>query len=202
MYYVLTGILLGSIGFSVADIASQFEESRVAPDVVNKAPIEELEVKYGEKKLKFGDELTPTQVKDMPDIDFKHEDSALYTLIMIDPDAPTRKAPIMREWQHWIVINIPGDDVSKGETLADYVGAGPPQGSGLHRYVILVFKQPGKLTVDEKHRKITDQTLRERFSTKKFAAKYNLGEPVAGNLFLAQWDDYVPTLYRKLSGKD
>ena len=122
--------------------------------------------------------------------------------MFLDPDAPTRKAPIMREWQHWIVINVPGDDVSKGETLTDYVGAGPPQGSGLHRYVILVFKQPGKLTVDEKHLKITDQTPRERFSTKKFAAKYNLGEPVAGNMFQAEWDDYVPTLYRKLAGKE
>jgi hypothetical protein len=29
-----------------------------------------------------------------------------------------------------LVVNIPGSDVANGETLSEYVGAGPPQGSG------------------------------------------------------------------------
>ena len=36
---------------------------------------------------------------------------------------------------------------------------------------------------------------------RELAAKYDLGNPVAGNLFQAEWDDYVPKLYKKLSGK-
>lgn len=32
-------------------------------------------------------------------------------------------------------------------------------------------------------------------NTREFARKYALGNPVAGNLFRAQYDDYVPTLY-------
>lgn len=31
-----------------------------------------------------------------------------------------------------------------------------------------------------------------------FIAKYNLGDPIAGNFFQAEWDDYVPKLYEKL----
>ena len=31
------------------------------------------------------------------------------------------------------------------------------------------------------------------------AAKYNLGSPIAGNFCQAEWDDYVPKLYEKLS---
>lgn len=54
-----------------------------------------------------------------------------------DPDAPSRKEPKYREWRHWVVVNIPGGDVSKGEVCAEYVGAGPPKGTGLHRYIIL-----------------------------------------------------------------
>ena len=30
--------------------------------------------------------------------------------------------------------------------------------------------------------------------------KYNLGEPVAGNFYLAEWDSYVPEVYKKLKG--
>ncbi len=47
-----------------------------------------------------------------------------------DPDAPSRKEPTYREWHHWLVGNIPGADVNKGETLSEYVGSGPPQGTG------------------------------------------------------------------------
>lgn len=46
---------------------------------------------------------------------------------MTDPDAPSRKEPKFREWHHWLVVNIPGNDVKKGETLSEYVGSGPPK---------------------------------------------------------------------------
>lgn len=94
--------------------------------------------------------------------------------------------------------NIPGNDVEKGETLSEYVGSGPPEGTGLHRYVFLVYKQPGKVTFDEK--RLTNKSGDDRggFSIKKFAAKHNLGDPIAGNMYQAEWDDYVPILYKQL----
>ena len=55
------------------------------------------QVKYGNKNVKFGEELTPTQVKDMPDLDFKHEDGALYTIIMIGKyRKPTKKTTMQK----------------------------------------------------------------------------------------------------------
>lgn len=47
-------------------------------------------------------------------------------------------------------MNIPGNDVAKGQTLSEYVGSGPPKGTGLHRYVMLVYKQPGRIQPEEK----------------------------------------------------
>ena len=102
------------------------------------------------------------------------------------------------QWHHWLVGNIPGQDVSKGETLSAYVGSGPPQGTGLHRYVFLVYKQNGKITFDEPRLPNTSGENRGGFSISKFAKKYNLGNPVAGNFYQAQWDDYVPILYKQL----
>ena len=71
---------------------------------------------------------------------------------------------------------------------------------GLHRYVWLAYKQPGPLTCDEP--RLTNRSGEHRggFSIRRFAAKYQLGQPVAGNLYQAQWDDYVPKLYEQLSG--
>ena len=42
-----------------------------------------------------------------------------------------------------------GNDISNGTVLSDYVGSGPPKGTGLHRYVWLVYEQEGPLKCDE-----------------------------------------------------
>lgn len=97
-----------------------------------------------------GNEITPTQSKTEPKVSWEAEPTDFYTLIMTDPDAPSRVDPKFREWHHWLVVNIPSNDVSKGEVLSQYVGAGPPQGTGYHRYVFLVYRQNGKTEFDEK----------------------------------------------------
>lgn len=83
---------------------------------------------------------------DIQSVLFPNTQKSLY---VSDPDAPSRNEPKFREWHHWLVVNIPGNDVSKGETLSEYVGSGPPQGTGLHRYVFLVYKQNDKLSCSE-----------------------------------------------------
>ena len=61
---------------------------------------------------------------------------------IVDPDAPSRKEPKFREWHHWCVVNIPGADVGKGEVLSEYVGSGPPKGTGSLLYLfIFVVKE-------------------------------------------------------------
>ena len=50
-----------------------------------------------EAVVKLGNELTTTQVKDQPiQVKWPAESGAYYTLCMIDPDAPSRKIPILR----------------------------------------------------------------------------------------------------------
>ena len=47
-------------------------------------------------KAAFGNELTPTQVKNRPTVHWDADPNAFYTLIMTDPDAPSRKVTIFR----------------------------------------------------------------------------------------------------------
>ncbi|XP_030759703.1 protein D3-like [Sitophilus oryzae] len=177
------------------------EKQQVVPDVIDKVPGDTAKVSFPSGvKAEMGNVLTPTQVKDAPTVTWSAEPEAFYTLCMTDPDAPSRSNPKFREWRHWLVGNIPGSDVSKGEVLTGYVGAGPPKGSGLHRYVILVYKQNGKVKFSEPKTSNTSSESRPKFSIKKLAKKYNLEEPIAGNFFQAEWDDYVPKLYEQLKG--
>jgi len=67
--------------------------------------------------------------------------------------------------------------------------------------VFLLFKQSGKLNFAETHLTNRSGSGRGSQSVSKFASKYHLGDPVAGNFYQAEWDDYVPKLYEQLSGK-
>lgn len=180
-------------------LTKTMEKLKVVPDVIDAVPKDLLEITYSSGvKANQGNVLTPTNVKDPPTVTWKAENDAFYTLCLTDPDAPSRKTPKFREWHHWLVVNIPGCDVSKGQVLSEYIGSGPPKGTGLHRYVFLVYKQPGK--IEFKETKLTNRSGdgRGKFSIRKFAVKYSLGQPIAGNFYQAEWDDYVPILYKQL----
>ncbi len=106
-------------------------------------------------------------MKEQPSVKWTAEPNSYYTLIMTDPDAPSRAEPTYREWNHWLVVNIPGDKLSEGEIRSEYVGAGPPQGTGLHRYVFLVLKQRAKgLFSDIPHLKNDSAKNRGGFNTR------------------------------------
>ncbi|MED6292355.1 Phosphatidylethanolamine-binding protein 1 [Characodon lateralis] len=100
---------------------------------VEEKPGKPLTVKYGSVEIdELGKVLTPTQVQSRPTcIEWEGCDpSKLYTLALTDPDAPSRKDPKFREWHHFLVVNMKGNDVSSGYVMSDYVGSGPPKGTG------------------------------------------------------------------------
>lgn len=177
---------------------------QIVPDVLDSfTPTDvKLQVSFGgQHHVGLGNVLTPTQVKDQPTVTWNSKPGELYTLCLTDPDAPSRAEPKFREWHHWLVVNITGHDLSTGDVLSQYVGAGPPPGTGLHRYVYVLYKQPGRINPDEKRLTNHSADGRGGFKVRAFAHKYHLGEPVAVQFFQAEWDDYVPKLYQQLSGK-
>uniref|UniRef100_A0A8C6F198 Phosphatidylethanolamine binding protein 1 n=1 Tax=Monodon monoceros TaxID=40151 RepID=A0A8C6F198_MONMO len=155
---------------------------------VDERPQHPLQVKYGGAEVdELGKVLTPTQVNCIPGL--------------TDPDAPSRKDPKYREWHHFLVVNMKGNDISSGTVLSDYVGSGPPKGTGLHRYIWLVYEQDRPLKCDEPILSNRSGDHRGKFKVANFRKKYELGAPVAGTCYQAEWDDYVPKLYEQLSGK-
>ncbi|TKC50887.1 hypothetical protein EI555_010061, partial [Monodon monoceros] len=152
---------------------------------VDERPQHPLQVKYGGAEVdELGKVLTPTQVKNRP------------TSIAWDGLDPGKL-----EWHHFLVVNMKGNDISSGTVLSDYVGSGPPKGTGLHRYIWLVYEQDRPLKCDEPILSNRSGDHRGKFKVANFRKKYELGAPVAGTCYQAEWDDYVPKLYEQLSGK-
>ncbi|TRY60264.1 hypothetical protein DNTS_030935 [Danionella cerebrum] len=163
---------------------------------VEEKPAKPLIVKYGALEIdSLGKVCTPTQVQNRPtSIEWEGCDpSKLYTLAMTDPDAPSRKDPKFREWHHFLVVNMKGNDVSSGCVMSDYVG--------LHRYVWLVYEQSGSISCTESVLSNRSGDNRGKFKIQNFRKKYGLAAPIAGSCYQAEWDDYVPKLYEQLAGK-
>ncbi|KAF9798322.1 hypothetical protein SFRURICE_009687 [Spodoptera frugiperda] len=148
-----------------------------------------------------GNVLTPTLVKDLPSLSWKANPDSFYTVANVDPDVPSHADPSQGQVVHWLAGNVPGDEILAGDQLMEYFGAGPGKDSGLHRYVLLVYQQPAKLDFDEPRMSNLTAENRYYFSIADFAKKYNLGDPIAGNFYRAEYDDYVPILYEQLGAE-
>lgn len=107
----------------MSDLQSLFKKHCVVPDVINTPPSELISIQYSSSlhNIDTGKELTPTQVKDKPVVKWAAKEDEYYVLAMVDPDAPSREKPKFREWHHWLVGNIHGGDLNKGEVLSDYI---------------------------------------------------------------------------------
>ncbi|XP_076824422.1 phosphatidylethanolamine-binding protein 1-like [Clavelina lepadiformis] len=97
---------------------------------VEACPKELAIVKFGNVELtNICQILTPTQAQNQPEVSWTTAPEKLYSIFMMDPDAPSRQDPKYREWYHWGVLNIPGTKINEGQIIADYIGAGPPKGT-------------------------------------------------------------------------
>jgi hypothetical protein len=172
------------------------------PGLIEDVPQSLAKVIYnGSIDVEFGMELTPTQVKDKPNVTWNADPNSWYTVYMTDPDAGAyikHGHKWRHEWHHWLVVNIPGNDVAKGRTLSEYIGAAPPRRRGMHRYVFLVFKQPGNLVFNHIHLPKNSPNGRDKLSIQHFVTRYGLGKPIAGNYFISQYDDYVRVLNEQM----
>ncbi|XP_055849019.1 protein D3-like [Episyrphus balteatus] len=174
----------------------------IVPDVIDAASVPKQIAKVtfpSGAVVETGKELTPTQAKDIPNVTWEADPNGVYALIMVDPDFPSPADPKLRELLLWAVINIPGNDLSKGQTLAEYVGVGPMKDTGLHRYIIWVFKMKAHWPTDRFISKTTREG-RPNTKTRDYIEKFHMGNPIAGNYFTAQYDAHVDVILAGISG--
>ena len=74
-----------------------------------------INVIYNNKKINNEDNLTPEETSVKPSVSYNSDnDNSLYTLIMHDPDS------IYGNRIHWLIVNIPGNNLQNGQTILEY----------------------------------------------------------------------------------
>lgn len=96
-----------------------------------------------------------------PIIKFNKKHNKLYTIMIVDPDAPSYNNSIYRFWLHLLIVN--NDD-----TIIKYQPPNPPKDSGFHRYYILIFEQYNKIN------NIINIKSRSNFDVFNFAKDNNI----------------------------
>ena len=175
--------MMGLVTISDA-IKDSLTKSEVVPTVIPEVPEKGfggfLTIVYPDsgKEVTMGNTLRPEDAQTVPqvqltlnpDLENEREDerqfddasSPLYTLVLTDPDAPSRGNEKWSEYAHWVVTDLrlepstlSGNDIvneaevginfvpSGGHELIPYMGPGPPPETGLHRYVFILYRQNG-----------------------------------------------------------
>ncbi|KAF8153813.1 PEBP-like protein [Crassisporium funariophilum] len=149
-----------------------------------------------EPEIKLFPMLTPKGSGELADSGREGEVS--YTLVMTDPDAPSRADPKFGEYRHWVVtgIKLPAANAAETEGLfalktkaaiTPYFPPAPPPGTSFHRYTFLLFQEPsGGVSIPDNA--VEHDGAREKRRSWKaiaFAEKYNL-KLVGANFFLTE----------------
>ncbi|KAF9926727.1 hypothetical protein FBU30_003759 [Linnemannia zychae] len=169
------------------------KQDGIIPDVLDSFHSKTmLVVSYGnDKEVALGNTLSVKETQHPPQVSFQADSpNDKYTLVMTDPDAPSRKEPSMREYRHWVVANISGTsdfqpaNVAQSTVVTPYMGPAPPKGSGPHRYILLLYKQTPSTNISALTTPLS-ASHRQGFKAKQFASQVHL-ELVGANYFFAE----------------
>ncbi|PVF97109.1 PEBP-like protein [Serendipita vermifera] len=138
-------------------------------------PIVQLDIVFPNKQpLVPGDKLTKEEASQEPKVSFLdvedigQDAQSSYTLVLMDPDAPSRTDQKFGPWRHWVQTGIvptgiqavadaagesqgvkagdstavPFADTGKVEAATPYLGPGPGPNTGQHRYLFLLYREP------------------------------------------------------------
>lgn len=137
----------------VAGAKAHFEASAIVPDMLSSfdpSAVLDLDFESTIGDINIGQALTKDQSAVAPKVSVEGANSTVqftgkYTLAMLDADivGADNSQGVTR---HWLVngVTIADDDVvfTDATTITDYAGPGPAEGSGAHRYVVLLYNQP------------------------------------------------------------
>ncbi|XP_011169405.1 39S ribosomal protein L38, mitochondrial [Solenopsis invicta] len=142
-----------------------------------------------------GNVIKPSEASKTPDVTYDAEDGSLWTLIMSTPDGNLTSR--YNEYCHWLVGNIPENNLKKGEELMDYLQPIAPYGIGYCRYIFVLYKQEHRIDFSEYKKAKPCLNLEERnWRTLEFYRKYQDQLTPAGLAFFqSDWEPSLKEFY-------
>ncbi|CUA68128.1 hypothetical protein RSOLAG22IIIB_03367 [Rhizoctonia solani] len=174
-------------------IIAQFQNAKLTPDPITTfKPTALLGVTYGSSAIDPGKPQTVDAVKPQPKLTLTPVTdssdvtaSGTYTVAMIDADyAGASQAE--GQTRHWLVNGVKATgtsapwtlDTGAGTNITAYGGPFPAEGSGAHRYMLLVLAQPSSFSAPATP---AANSPIEKFDFESYVKSAGLGNIVAGS---------------------
>ncbi|THX88532.1 PEBP-like protein [Aureobasidium pullulans] len=124
-------------------ILAALRNADIIPDVLNTfSPLLSLTLNWSSTAhTNLGNTLPPSSLQQPPSVIINKIPSAYLpyntqlVLALTDPDAPSRDDPKWSQVCHWLVTAKSG----RVKELVEYKAPAPPEGTGRHRYVVVVM---------------------------------------------------------------
>jgi phosphatidylethanolamine-binding protein (PEBP) family uncharacterized protein len=147
-----------------------------------------LKMSFGSQKVTTGDLIPLAETKTTPTFSLGSKSTTstttFYLIVGLDVDAPSRANPIFAQVLHFMNIDFSVASRSNltltstnAEATEPYLDPAPPQGSGPHRYIFLLFEQPSGFTPTEL------PANRTNFDVEAWRTEHGLAAAVAGTYF-------------------
>jgi phosphatidylethanolamine-binding protein (PEBP) family uncharacterized protein len=179
-------------------LISELEAAEIIPDVLDTFnPSAKLNLVFATEKgtlqIENGERYAASDLRAFPMLtiheSFVEERSHMYTVALVDLDAPNPMDPKDREYLHWLVTNIPGPQATSDSNLVDPAKVGKvvaayepiyPEGDAQapHRYAFVLFRQRPSAVLD-----IPATGNRRHFKTRDFLMSNAVVAPVSAGYF-------------------
>lgn len=166
-------------------------------------PILKLDIRYQDEEFSTpvcrGNVVKPKEASQEPIVGFDSDSTeSLWTLILTNPDGHLTDSSA--EYLHWMITNIPGNDVSSGQVTVPYLQPFPAFGTGYHRLVFLLFKQKGTLDLSRYCQGAAEVNLAQRtFKTAEFFAEFkDQVTPASLAFFQSDYDSSLTSFFHNV----
>ncbi|CAH0391512.1 unnamed protein product [Bemisia tabaci] len=186
--FYMNDVLAYASHYTPEGIEAQLKKYRIVPDIMENATREDMEVEYqGNLMIQMGNFVSLNRTAFEPKIKWKVDPNFYYTVTLLDADYVNIMVLQKVQYQLWMILNIPGDNITAGELLTEYMGPNPEKDNlPYHRFVFVLWQHPFVHFRELRVRGGQLPIYRENFNAKKFTEKYEedgLGEPYAVNFF-------------------
>nr|XP_002125755.1 39S ribosomal protein L38, mitochondrial-like [Ciona intestinalis] len=207
----------GQLKLNIDEVMNEFEETNECASEIHRVahhygvfkdlfghahfyPRLRMEVGYKDggsfiNPVHYGNEISPSEASTQPEVTYQSEADGLWSLLLLNLDGNIEDND--KEYLHWFVTNIEGDDITTGETIIDYLQPLPPRGTGYHRMVFLLFKQTNKLNIQPHEHPCP---LQDRsFRTRDFYRQHEETIiPMSLRFYQSSWDVSVRGIYHQM----
>ncbi|KAJ2745628.1 hypothetical protein GGI20_002011 [Coemansia sp. BCRC 34301] len=169
-------IMLKAIGIELA-------ETLLVPEVLPPKfePEFGLSLRFNNEPVEMGQLLTVNNTRFEPTIEFDAQPGQIFTLGIVDPDAPSNSRHGYRSYRHLLISNLEKAENSTSTVLTSYQPPQPEFGTGAHRYAVVVLRQRSRYNLTE----ADVPESRVRFDIVEWGNKRKM-KPVAASYFMVK----------------